>query len=380
MNKKKLAVLIACAVVVIGGAVAAIPLVNYIQSKNVDDTITSTTASTTEEWSYEDFSYVEPVTDEDGDDVTDNSGHVLTTIRKVTQTVKKTTAKATTKKVTTTKKKPATVKPTTGTTKVTTTKGDIWSKVDGALDDETGDVLLGYSYNSAGDYYYTDDKNCWQKDFGYNEVYDMAAQFTIMFIDCVRVRFTYGDYDWMIQLWKGQYGWLFVGAEIGVYTCEIGKNTNAESDINHYDCAYENMLPMELTLYWQSTPGGKYEYQFSRPYTDYWWCTGFKIGTLNKMSSPRKELKLYAHMTFLSDEMAQLFTAGMLKSGFVAVDGKGTGMKKDSIYTEGKDVYFMWVEKVNSTYNNYKPPEKVTTTQTTQTTTQVSTTINAKPE
>lgn len=374
MNKTKLTVLIVCAVLVIGGAVAAIPLVNYIQTKNADSNITTTTAPTQEDWTYEDFSYVEPVTDEQGDDVTDNSGNVLTTIRKVTQTVKRTT---TTKKApTTTKKKPTT----TGSTKVTTTKGDIWSKVDGALDDETGDVLLGYSYNSAGDYYYTDDKNCWQKDFGYNEVYDMAAQFTIMFIDCVRVRFTYGDYDWMIQLWKGQYGWLFIGAEIGVYTSEIGKNPGGVNDINHYDCAYENMLPMELTLYWQNEPGGKYEYQFSRPYADYWWCTGFKIGTLNKMSSPRKELKLYAHMTFLSDEMAQLFTTGMQKSGFTYVNGKGTGMKNDSIFTDGKDVYFMWVEKANSTYNNYKPPEKVTTTKETQTTTQVSTTLNAKPD
>ena len=87
------------------------------------------------------------------------------------------------------------------------------------LIDENGVQVAGYRYSNDGDgYYYTDDKDCWQMNAGYNEVYDNMAPMTAMFIDQVRLRFNYGGKDWMIQLWKGQYGWLLVGTEIGLYT------------------------------------------------------------------------------------------------------------------------------------------------------------------
>ncbi len=106
----------------------------------------------------------------------------------------------------------------------------------------------------------------------------------------------------MIQLWKGQYGWVFVGAEIGVYTTDQFKTAQIdEAAINHYNCADKSdWLNMSMDIYWDSNKNGNYERIFSRPYTKYWWCTGFK-----------------------------------------SASGAGS-LSNDSIYQNGSDVYFRW--------------------------------------
>ena len=204
-------------------------------------------------------------------------------------------------------------------------------------------AILGYSYNSEGDYFYTDDKDCWQYGYGYNEVYDQAAGFAVMFIDKVRIRFDYDDKAYMIQLWKGQYGWVFVGAEIGVYTSKQFKTAEInQTDVNHYECADKSdWLNMSMDVYWDSNKNGNYERIFSRPYTKYWWCTGFKFGTLNRFSSPITELIMKARITFKTATQASLFTNGMKKGGFRAASSAGS-LSNDSIFRNGSDVYFRW--------------------------------------
>jgi peptidoglycan hydrolase-like protein with peptidoglycan-binding domain len=61
-----------------------------------------------------------------------------------------------------------------------------------------------------------------QRDFGYCKRYDESAA-TLMsaIIDCEPIYFTYGTNDWLIELWKGQYG-LETGAEIGIYNRDSG--------------------------------------------------------------------------------------------------------------------------------------------------------------
>ena len=78
--------------------------------------------------------------------------------------------------------------------------------------------LASYQYSYVDDYYYTNDKDCWQDTFGYARIYDLAAPYVVLEYDYTRVFFDYEDRDFMIQLWKGQYGYVFYGAEIGVYT------------------------------------------------------------------------------------------------------------------------------------------------------------------
>lgn len=211
------------------------------------------------------------------------------------------------------------------------------------LIDEDGKQVLGYRYSNDG-YYYTDDKDCWQMNAGYNEVYDQMAPLTAMFIDQVRIRFNYGGKDWMVQLWKGQYGWLLVGAEIGLYTADEGVNSGAVTDINHYNCAdKEDWLYMSMDCYWAEGNNGHYKKVFSRPYAKYWWPTGFVKGQLTKYTWPRTELKMKGRITFKSAEMANLFVEELRKTGFVRAAGNASNqLVDDSYYQSGADVWFLW--------------------------------------
>lgn len=213
------------------------------------------------------------------------------------------------------------------------------------LIDENGVQVAGYRYSNDGDgYYYTDDKDCWQKNAGYNEVYDNMAPLTAMFIDQVRIRFNYGGKDWMVQLWKGQYGWLLVGAEIGLYTQKEGMNSGAVTDINHYNCAdKEDWLYMSMDCYWAEGNNGHYKKVFSRPYAKYWWPTGFVKGQLTKYTWPRTELKMKARITFKDAQMANLFVEELRKTGFVRAAGSASNqLVDDSYYQSGADVWFLW--------------------------------------
>ena len=205
------------------------------------------------------------------------------------------------------------------------------------------EAVLGHSYNSEGDYFYTDDKDCWQAGMSYNEVYDKAAGLPVMFADKARIRFDYDDKAYMIQLWKGQYGWVFVGGEIGVYTTDEFKTSEInQTDINHYQCADKSdWLNMSMDVFWDSDKNGTYEKLFSRPYTKYWWCTGFKFGTLNRFSSPITELIMKARITFKTATQASLFTSGMKRAGFRGASSSGS-LSNDSIFQNGSDVYFRW--------------------------------------
>ena len=107
--------------------------------------------------------------------------------------------------------------------------------------------------------------------------------------DTVRIKFDYDDKDWMLQLWKGQYGFVFYGAEIGIYT------KPKDRDVDHYDCASdEDRLKMSMDFY---NGGVK---KFSRPYGSYWWCTGFTPG--NVLGAFHK-LRVEARITMKDYEM-----------------------------------------------------------------------------
>ncbi len=208
------------------------------------------------------------------------------------------------------------------------------------LINENDNQLEGYKYSKDG-YYYIDDKDCWQENAGYNEVYDNMAPMTAMFIDQVRVRFNYGGKDWMIHLWKGQYGWLLVGSEIGLYTFDED-DSGSINDINHYHCAdQEDWLDMSMELYWAEGNNGDYEKVLSTPYDSHWWTTGFVKGQLTKYTWPRTELKMRSRITFKDAEMATAFVAELQKTGFVLSDS-AESLSDDTYYQNGADVWILW--------------------------------------
>lgn len=198
--------------------------------------------------------------------------------------------------------------------------------------------VLSYQYSYQDDYYYANDKAAWQKWLGFSKFYDLVAPYAMLETDYVRVKFPYDGKDWMIQFWKGQYGFVFYGSEIGIYT---KRHTGLDDTVfTTYQCADSgDWMNMEMTLYHDTTGFGTYERQFTRPYDSYWWCTGFKPGHL-RVEEPATELRMEARITLKSEEMATLFCDAIRDCGFTEAADGNLGL--DQFYRSGADVRVLW--------------------------------------
>lgn len=180
--------------------------------------------------------------------------------------------------------------------------------------------FLSYQFNPDGNFYYTNE-DPWQRALGYTELYDIGAPFVAIYFDTIRCKFRYADKDWMVQFWKGQYGYVFLGAEIGVYNKPVSRTSE------FYDCATdEEALYMSMTCY----RDGKEI--FTRDYGKYWWCTGFVPGKLDNFSD-RSELMVKCRITMKDYKMLLAFTGALKENGFI-VD--------EDFKTSGLDVFFTW--------------------------------------
>ena len=163
--------------------------------------------------------------------------------------------------------------------------------------------FAGYLYDAAGNFFYTSD-DPWQRQFGFNELFDAGAPFVAFYYDTMRCKFRYDKKDWMIQFWKGQYGWVFVGCEVGVYY----KPTDRK--VEHYDCVPdEDTLKMSLTFH------RKGKQVAEREYARYWWCTAFVPGVLDKFSD-RSELEVRVRITMKDQVMLLGFCNALKKNGY----------------------------------------------------------------
>jgi hypothetical protein len=141
-----------------------------------------------------------------------------------------------------------------------------------------------------------------QRMGGYCWAYDEAAPAISSVIDCEPIYFRYGDYEWMLELWKGQYG-IETGCEAGIYYREWGKPMSPEEKITGkiYQCVDdEHMLDMTFSLQKNG------EELFAREWTKHWWLTGFRWGVL---SNP-EELQMIFAVRFPTHEMQQAFLYG----------------------------------------------------------------------
>ena len=125
----------------------------------------------------------------------------------------------------------------------------------------------------------------------------------------------------MIQFWKGQYGYVFIGHEIGVYYKPVDRTAE------HYDCVSDaDSLFMEM----DGLRDG--EVLYHRDYGKYWWCTGFVPGKLDKFSD-RSELQIDARMTMKDKEMLGAFVESLEKNGLI---------RNEDFKVKGLDVYVVW--------------------------------------
>jgi len=186
---------------------------------------------------------------------------------------------------------------------------------------------FGFTWDPAsGVFYSTSDP--WQRQFGYNKYYDLLGGYVALWYDTVRIKFNYGGYDWLVQFWKGQYGFLLLGAEAGVYYKPEGDPSS------QYICSDNNMrLKIGYTCY------NKGEELFVRPYQDTWWLTGFVPGKLDKYSD-RSQLKMQMRITLKDEEMKNAFVAALQQPGVGFTQGNAS--TSDTFYTSGNDVYLMW--------------------------------------
>lgn len=187
--------------------------------------------------------------------------------------------------------------------------------------------IFGFTWDAAsGVFYSTSDP--WQRQFGYNQYYDTMGGYVMLFYDTVRVKFNYGGYDWLVQFWKGQYGFLLLGAEAGVYYKNEGDSSS------HYVCTDNNKrLKIGYTCY------NKGEVLFERPYQDTWWLTGFVPGRLDKFAD-RSQMKMKIRITLKDAEMKDAFVEALKSPGVGFTEGNAVTV--DTFYTSGNDVYLMW--------------------------------------
>lgn len=169
----------------------------------------------------------------------------------------------------------ANTNPTTAPTEATTINtfedGDYLANVQDVLfnaqDESTARKILvtaGFDYDPVQDVYFTQ-LDSWQRSFGFNSIYDTAAPMVGMIYSNANIYFTYDDKDWMMEIWKGQYG-ITAGAEIGFY------NKPTDRVMKHYDCVTdEEMLEMSFDFYNMG------ELVFTRGPEKHWWLTGFKF-------------------------------------------------------------------------------------------------------
>lgn len=201
--------------------------------------------------------------------------------------------------------------------------------------------LLSYKYDPEGVFFYVDDINSWQQMFGFNPLYDFAAGFAVMYYDTVRLYFTYEKQDYMLQLWKGQYGLMFIGSEIGFYEKDPSKPSSSSPALNHYECATDHLLPMEMVCYRTGSSGDLIPL-FKRKYERHWWSTGFVPGILKNFRD-RSELVMEARVTFDTPEMAKIVGDTFKANKFKEISPSQHNIyNPDTYYVKGCDVVFTW--------------------------------------
>ena len=146
-----------------------------------------------------------------------------------------------------------------------------------------------------------------QRHGGYCKLYDETAYVISSIIDSEPICFRYDGYEWMIELWKGQYG-IETGCEIGIYYREQDKPLSiAEKTLTGklYSCVPdERMLDFSFSL-----KKGDAEV-FNRDWKKHWWLTGFHWGLL----SEPEQLTMNVGIRFPNREMEQAFVHEGLES------------------------------------------------------------------
>lgn len=169
-------------------------------------------------------------------------------------------------------------------------------------------TYCGFAYDPKQEIYYSTKDNL-QRYFGFNILYDIAAPRAGMIYETARIKFDYKGKNWMVQLWKGQYG-ITAGGEIGLYNKPTSRTTE------HYDSAEDSeFITMAFDFY------NNNKLIFTRGPEKHWWLTGFKVFEPGISYLIDMNIKL----TMTDEDMSDAFEDG-LKDTIEAKRFSGTAM------------------------------------------------------
>lgn len=166
---------------------------------------------------------------------------------------------------------------------------------------------IGLSLDSVQDIL-TTRTDAWQKEFGYGELYDQAALAMQMVFDCEPVYFNHGGKTWLIELWKGQYGFS-TGAEAGIYHASSVVPPALRGQTIFRAAEENEMLPVRLSL--TGTKGHIFTLEET-----HWWLGGFVPG----VCALPEDLTLEVTLTFPIESLSRAFTRALKALGYKEED------------------------------------------------------------
>lgn len=167
----------------------------------------------------------------------------------------------------------------------------------------------------------------WQAIGGDNDFYDLIFNEATS-MSRIKLDFNYGDYNYVVWAWKGNYLSLGAGFEVGFYKQDkILQGIDKFTGLEQWMAA--DTLPMSLSLYKKS--GGEYDsYYHWFPDMEQWWITGFVPDEYNWWFNQKSD-------NFIKeDQLVQI----------ASVDFSDFGTEKDDT---GKTAY----DSIKATYTTY---------------------------
>ena len=170
---------------------------------------------------------------------------------------------------------------------------------------------LGYEFEMGQMMVRTDAVNSWHRSVGYSILYDLFAPVVGSYIGTLRFPFEYNGRDYMVQIWRGIYGWFSNGGEIGLYEKPTGRPI-------FWDCS-DTQLDISMQVY----KGGRMLFDFGTQHT--WWLGGFRVTSPGNLVLPRG-LGMTGSIAFEDPAMLEAFLASFEKNKDASITGKAEGM------------------------------------------------------
>lgn len=190
----------------------------------------------------------------------------------------------------------------------------------------------GFLYDPHQDIIYSK-ISAWQHDFGYCYAYDKSALMIGYVFDCEPIFFRYGDKEWMLELWKGQYG-LETGCEVGVYNrrdddydsfmqmldATIGKREDGPRQVDQQHSRFYRCVNSDEYLRIAFRLFRNDRLLLARGPQWHWWLTGFRWGVLSRP----EELILEVSLGFNNSGLLQACITGLQQAGYSDLHIAGT--------------------------------------------------------